>query len=59
MHLPTLNLATHLATSIGNVAAQALLAWLLVAIPAVALMTLALTHMLRRIPALRASEAGD
>ena len=59
LHLPALNLATHLATSIGDLAAKALLAWLLVAIPAVALMTFALTHMLRRIPALRASEAGD
>jgi hypothetical protein len=29
-----------------------LLAWLLVAVPAVTLMTLALTRMLRRIPAL-------
>jgi len=59
MHLPALNLATHLATSIGDLAGKALLAWLLVAIPAVALMTFALTHMLRRIPALKAAEAGD
>jgi hypothetical protein len=58
-HPAALNLAAHLATSIGDVAGKALLAWLLVAIPAVALMTLTLTHMLRRIPALRASEAGD
>lgn len=59
MHPPDLNLAAHLATSIGDLAGKALLAWLLVAIPAVVLMTLALTHMLRRVPALRASEAGD
>ena len=58
-HLPSLNFATHLATSIGSLAAQALLAWLLVAIPAVALMTFALTHMLRRIPALNAAEARN
>jgi uncharacterized protein (DUF2062 family) len=57
LHLPTLHLATHLAESMGSLAGQALLAWLLVAIPAVALMTLALTRMLRRIPALEA--AGD
>lgn len=59
LHLPDLSLATHLATSIGGLAAQALLAWLLVAIPAVALMTFALTHMLRRIPALKAAQATD
>jgi len=48
LHLPAFNLAT----SMGGLAGKALLAWLLVAIPAVALMTLALTRMLRRIPAL-------
>lgn len=53
LHLPTLNLATHLATSVGDLAGKALLAWLLVAIPAVALLTVTLTHMLRRIPALQ------
>jgi hypothetical protein len=37
-------------------AGQALLAWLLVAVPSVALMTLALTRMLRRIPALGTAE---
>jgi uncharacterized protein (DUF2062 family) len=54
LHLPIL----HLATWMGDLAGKALLAWLVVAVPAVALMTFALTHMLRRIPALRA-EAGD
>ncbi len=44
--------ALHLAAWVGGLAGQALLAWLLVAIPAVAMMTLALTQMLRRIPAL-------
>jgi len=43
----------------GILAAQALLAWVLVAIPAVALMTIPLSLMLRRIPSLAASEAGD
>lgn len=48
----------HLATSIGSLAGQALLAWLLIAAPAVTLMTLALTRMFKRIPALRtASES--
>ncbi len=52
LHLPALHLAAHVAESMGSMAGQALLAWLLVAIPAVALMTPALTRMLRRIPAL-------
>ena len=54
-HLPVFHLAVH----IGGLAGQALLAWLLAAIPAVLLMTLMLTRMLRRIPAVRAAEAGD
>jgi uncharacterized protein (DUF2062 family) len=53
LHLPVLHLAAHFASSMGSMAVQALLAWLLVAVPAVALMTLALTMMLRRIPALQ------
>lgn len=53
LHLPLL----HLAAWLGGLAGQALLAWLLVAIPAVAVMTLALTRVLRRIPALET--AGD
>ena len=40
-------------------AGEALLAWLVAAVPAVLLMTLALNLMLRRIPALRNAEAGD
>ncbi len=55
LHLPAL----HLAARISGLAGQALLAWLLAAIPAVILMTVALTRMLRRIPAVRAAEAGD
>ncbi len=54
-HLP----AVHLAAHISGLAGQALLAWLVAAIPAVALMTLMLTQMLRRLPASRAAEAGD
>jgi len=59
MHLPTLNLATHVATSMGGLAGKALLAWLLVAVPAVAIMTFALTHMLRRIPAISSAEPAE
>ena len=40
-------------------AGEALLAWLLAAIPAVLLMTLALNLMLRRIPVLKNAQAGD
>jgi uncharacterized protein (DUF2062 family) len=47
------------ATLVSRMAGQALLAWLLVAIPAVALMTASLTLMLRRIPVVAAAEAGD
>ena len=53
LHLPVF----HLAAWMGGLAGQALLAWLLVAVPAVALMTLVLTRMLKRIPALNPS--GD
>jgi uncharacterized protein (DUF2062 family) len=55
LHLPSLEIAARM----GSLAGQALLAWLLVAIPAVALMTATLTLMLRRIPAVAAAEAGD
>lgn len=55
LHLPSLEIAAHM----GNLAGQALLAWLLVAIPAVALMTATFTLMLRRIPAVTAAEASD
>jgi uncharacterized protein (DUF2062 family) len=54
-HLPFL----HVASSLGGLAAHALVAWLLVAGPAVVLMTATLTAMLRRIPALAVTEAGD
>jgi uncharacterized protein (DUF2062 family) len=55
VNLPILHFAAH----ITGLAGQALLAWLLAAIPAVALMTTTLTLMLRRIPAINAAEAGD
>jgi uncharacterized protein (DUF2062 family) len=43
----------------GGFAGQALFAWLLLAAPAVVLITLTLTPMLRRIPALAAAETSD
>jgi len=51
--------ALSLATRMSGLAGEALLAWLLAAIPAVVLMTVMLTRMLRRIPAMKAAEAGD
>jgi uncharacterized protein (DUF2062 family) len=55
LSLSSLGIASHMSLLAG----QALLAWLLVAIPAVALMTATLTLMLRRIPVVAAAEAGD
>ena len=49
----------HMAAQMGSLAGQALLAWLLVAVPAVLLITLALTPMLRRVPVLAAAESAD
>lgn len=48
-----------LAMQLGSLAVQATFAWLLIAGPAVVLLTFALTRLLRRIPALSQSEAGD
>ena len=44
---------------LGGMAGQALLAWLLLAIPVVFLLTSTLTLLLRRVPALAAAESGD
>jgi uncharacterized protein (DUF2062 family) len=43
----------------GSLAAHALVAWLILAVPAVILLTTAFTSLLRRLPALAAAEAGD
>jgi len=43
----------------GGLAGKAVLAWLLIAIPAVALMTLMLTVLLRQIPMVAAAESAD
>lgn len=55
LHTPPLELALQA----GGLASHALLAWLLIAVPAVALMTAMLTVLLRRVPALAAAEAAD
>ena len=55
LHGSSLNLMSQL----SGMAGHALLGWLVIAAPAVALMTAALTPLLRRIPALAAAEAGD
>jgi uncharacterized protein (DUF2062 family) len=55
LHAPPLDMISRM----GGLAGEALLAWLLIAVPAVALMTAALTVLLRRVPALAAAEAGD
>lgn len=55
LHVSPLDLLVRL----GGLAGHAMLAWLLVAVPAVVLMTAALTLVLRRVPALAAAEAGD
>ncbi len=49
----------HVISQMGGLAGQALLAWLVLAVPAVALMTWTLTVVLRKIPAVAAAEAGD
>lgn len=48
-----------LAAQLGSLAGLALLAWLVTAIPAIAVMTFTFTPLLRRVPALSAAEASD
>jgi uncharacterized protein (DUF2062 family) len=55
LHAPPLALLSQF----GSLAGQALLAWALIAIPAVLLLTFTLPLLLRRIPAVAAAEAGD
>jgi uncharacterized protein (DUF2062 family) len=43
----------------GGLAGEALAAWLVIAVPMVALLTLVLTMVLRKVPVLAAAEAGD
>ena len=56
--LPHLSALT-LLTQLSGLAGHALVAWLLIAPPAVLLLTTMLTVMLRRIPALAEAEAAD
>jgi uncharacterized protein (DUF2062 family) len=55
LHTSPLALISH----VGGMFGQALLAWLLISIPTVALMTFMLTTLLRRVPALAQAESGD
>ena len=48
-----------LMTEMAGFAGQALLAWVLIAIPSVLLLTFTLTGVLRRVPALAAADAGN
>jgi uncharacterized protein (DUF2062 family) len=48
-----------LVTDLGSLAGRALLAWVVIAVPAVLLLTFTLTLVLRRIPALAEVEAAD
>jgi uncharacterized protein (DUF2062 family) len=48
-----------MATQMGSLAGQALLAWVVIAVPAVLVLTFTLPVLLRRIPAVAAAEAGD
>jgi uncharacterized protein (DUF2062 family) len=48
-----------LLSQLGGLTGHAVVAWFVIAVPAVALMTATLTMLLRRVPALAAAEAGD
>ena len=55
LHLSPVNLISQIVSLTGH----ALVGWLVIAVPAVVLMTFALTVLLRRVPGLAAAEAGD
>jgi uncharacterized protein (DUF2062 family) len=55
LHVSPMNLVSQLTGFAG----QALLAWLVIAIPSVALLTAALTLLLRRVPALTAADVRE
>lgn len=61
LNLPALMRLSHeeQMRQMGLYTGHALMGWLLLALPAVALMTAMLTVVLRRVPALAAAEAGD
>jgi uncharacterized protein (DUF2062 family) len=54
-----LTLPPHLLSQMASITEHAMMAWLLIATPAVALMTFSLTLVLRRIPAVAVAEAGN
>jgi len=55
LHTPLLDLLLRL----GGLAGQAMLGWLVIALPAIALMTVTLTVVLRRVPALASAKLAD
>jgi uncharacterized protein (DUF2062 family) len=55
LHTPPLELLLRM----GGLAGQAMLGWLVIALPAVALITVTLTLVLRRVPAVAAAELAD
>jgi uncharacterized protein (DUF2062 family) len=55
LHAPSFKMIS----TVGWLAGQALLAWLVIAIPAVLLMTATLTVLLRRVPAVAAAESAN
>lgn len=55
LHTPPVELMLR----VGGLAGQAMLGWLVIALPAVALLTAALTVVLRRVPAVAAAELAD
>jgi uncharacterized protein (DUF2062 family) len=55
--LQLLHISGPLVTQLGLMAGQALLAWLLLAIPVVTLLTLTLTGVLRRVPAIAEAQS--
>ena len=59
-HSPALLLSSspRLVIQLGGMAGQALVAWLVIAIPGVIVLTLTLTPVLRRVPALSAAQSG-
>jgi sorbitol-specific phosphotransferase system component IIC len=59
MQLVTHSSSTQLMTQLGILAGQAMLGWVLLAVPVAVLLTVMLTGVLRRVPALAAVEARD
>jgi hypothetical protein len=55
LHASPLTIATQMSTLAGH----ALAAWLLIAVPGVLLMTIMLTPVLRRVPAVAAARTGN